>query len=269
MKDRTNEVHELTLREIIPRPLDRQAIWILILAALVLTASRYFGNFAVAQPTMIKLLSWVGVEQAAERIRQVFLQGDYSQLHQLWYWAGFHVVIYLLIPAAMVRLVFGASMRDYGLKLSGWYRRLWIYGAAFLIVLAMVLIFGRTESFKQYYPMYKQAHRSTFDFLGWEIAYIAQFFALEYFFRGLLIHGLKHRFGIYTVLVAMVPYCMIHFGKPLPETIGAIIAGIFLGVLSLWTRSIWLGFLIHISVALSMDLAALHYKGQLAPLLGI
>ena len=61
---------------------------------------------------------------------------------------------------------------------------------------------------------------------------------------------------------------MIHFGKPLPETIGAIIAGIFLGTLALWTRSIWLGFLIHVSVALSMDITAMAYRGDLKVLLG-
>ena len=61
----------------------------------------------------------------------------------------------------------------------------------------------------------------------------------------------------------VVVYCQ----QPLPETIGAIIAGIFLGTLSLWTRSIWLGFLIHVSVALSMDIVALGYKGELKTLL--
>lgn len=34
-------------------------------------------------------------------------------------------------------------------------------------------------------------------------------------------------------------------------------AGIFLGTLAMKTRSIWSGFLIHVSVAVSMDLAAL------------
>ena len=46
-------------------------------------------------------------------------------------------------------------------------------------------------------------------------------------------------------------------------TLGAIFAGLFLGTVSLWTRSIWLGTALHISVAVSMDLAALYYKGQL------
>jgi membrane protease YdiL (CAAX protease family) len=55
----------------------------------------------------------------------------------------------------------------------------------------------------------------------------------------------------------IVPYCMIHYGKPLPETLGAIVAGLVLGTLALRTRSIWGGVLIHIGVALTMDMLAL------------
>ena len=50
-------------------------------------------------------------------------------------------------------------------------------------------------------------------------------------------------------------------GKPLPETCGAIVAGIVLGFMSLKTRSIWLGAAIHMSVALSMDFLSMWRKG--------
>ena len=61
-----------------------------------------------------------------------------------------------------------------------------------------------------------------------------------------------------------VPYCMIHYGKPMPETFSAIGAGIVLGLMSLKTRSIWLGAVLHVAVALSMDLLALWHKGLLS-----
>ena len=48
----------------------------------------------------------------------------------------------------------------------------------------------------------------------------------------------------------IVPYCMIHYGKPMPETLGAIVAGLILGTLAMRTRSIWGGVLIHIGVAI-------------------
>jgi hypothetical protein len=49
----------------------------------------------------------------------------------------------------------------------------------------------------------------------------------------------------------------------MPETLGAIFAGIALGTLSLFTRSIWLGVAIHVSVAVSMDLISLWLAGKL------
>jgi hypothetical protein len=56
---------------------------------------------------------------------------------------------------------------------------------------------------------------------------------------------------------------MIHFGKPFGETIAAIIAGIVLCTLSLKSRSIVLGVLIHYTVAITMDLFALWREGVL------
>jgi membrane protease YdiL (CAAX protease family) len=91
----------------------------------------------------------------------------------------------------------------------------------------------------------------------WELLYAVQFLALEFFFRGFLVHSLRRRFAAYAVLVMTVPYCMIHFGKPMTETLGAIGAGVLLGFMSLKTRSIWMGAALHIAVAWSMDAAAL------------
>ena len=63
-----------------------------------------------------------------------------------------------------------------------------------------------------------------------------------------------------AIFVMMVPYCMLHFGKPMPETFGAIIAGIVLGFACLKTGSIWLGAAIHIAVAWSMDTLVLLHR---------
>ena len=91
--------------------------------------------------------------------------------------------------------------------------------------------------------------------------YATQFLSLEFFFRGFMVHGLRRRIGSAAIPVMMVPYCMIHFEKPLPETLAAIIAGLVLGFMSLRTRSIILGAAIHVSVALSMDFTSLWRKG--------
>jgi membrane protease YdiL (CAAX protease family) len=54
---------------------------------------------------------------------------------------------------------------------------------------------------------------------------------------------------------------MIHYGKPSLEAAGAIVAGIALGSLAMRTKSIYSGFLVHVTVALSMDLLALSHRG--------
>ncbi len=256
------------LRDLIPKPLDRKVVCICILSALLLTASYYFGHYR----GLMRLLGDLGLDDVKNRLLQIFTStaaNPRGRLWQLHYWVGAHTILYFVIPALMIKLVFREKLVDYGLKFTGWYKRLWVYIGAFAVVLPFVIMFRGTRSFQATYPFYRNAGNSWADFLGWECAYILQFFALEFFFRGFLVHGLKHRFGFYSVFIMTVPYCMIHFRKPLPETLGAIIAGIFLGTLSLWTRSIWLGVLIHISVALSMDLAAMHYRGELGNLFGL
>ena len=92
---------------------------------------------------------------------------------------------------------------------------------------------------------------------AWEVLYAAQFVSLEFFFRGFLLQGLRRALGSNAIFVMIVPYCMIHYGKPLPETLGAIGAGLILGTLAMRTRSIWGGVLIHIGVAMTMDVLAL------------
>src|SRR5260221_9354599 len=53
---------------------------------------------------------------------------------------------------------------------------------------------------------------------------------------------------------------MIHFGKPYLEAVGAIVAGIALGSLSMRTKSIYQGFLVHITVAALMDWLSLRRR---------
>ena len=97
----------------------------------------------------------------------------------------------------------------------------------------------------------------------WGLIYFFQLFGLEFFFRGFLVHSLKKSLGLYSIFVMTVPYCMIHFSKQPAETLSAIAAGIFLGWLSYKNGSIWLGLILHCTVAFSMDIFALYAKGLL------
>jgi hypothetical protein len=187
--------------------------------------------------------------------------GRYHALLGFAWWSGAKVLGYLIVPCLTIK-AWGGRLSDFGLGLRGFGQHVWIYAALFAAVLPVVVIASYTHPFQATYPFYKSASRSWFDLLAWEALYGVSFFALEFFFRGFSLFALKRSLGGYAVLAMMVPYCMIHFHKPIAETCGAVIAGLVLGTLAMVTRSIWCGVLIHLSVAWTMDfLALLHTTG--------
>ncbi|AWV87933.1 CPBP family intramembrane glutamic endopeptidase [Bradymonas sediminis] len=242
------------------RRVDWRLLGLVALACFVLSFLEYFGGSG--KYTTLQAPLSLFVDNANERIIYTFRTGEYARLARLMYWSGCTFVGYMLIPALYVKFVMGERLRDMGLSLKGALKHWWIYVGLFLIVLPFVYLMSLTDSFQNTYPFYKLAGRSPAEFVVWELTYALQFMSLEFFFRGVLLHATKKRFGIYSVLLSVIPYCMIHFGKPLPETLGAVFAGIALGVLSLYTRSIWLGVAIHVSVAVAMDVFALLARGE-------
>jgi membrane protease YdiL (CAAX protease family) len=161
------------------------------------------------------------------------------------------------VPALAVWGLLRGRLRDYGISVAGMRKHVWIYVALYLAILPVVVIASYTKPFLHTYPFYKMAGRSWTDYVAWELMYGASFLALEFFFRGFLLFALKRTMGAYAIFVMIVPYCMIHFHKPVAEVCGAIFAGIVLGTLAMATRSIWCGVLIHVSVAWTMDALAL------------
>ncbi len=226
------------------RQLDWRPLVVLVVTAVSLTLQYYYGD----RDTFGQL--WPRPAPAA------WVKSSYELASFAW-WTGWRVVGYIVLPIVVVLLMPGERLRDYGFSVRGFARHAWIYVALFLVVLPFVVAASFTESFQLAYPFYKLANRSTQDLLLWEAMYALQFLSLEFFFRGFLLHGLKRSIGAHAIWVMVVPYVMIHFEKPLAETLGACIAGLALGTLALRTRSIWCGVLIHVSVAVTMDLLAL------------
>jgi membrane protease YdiL (CAAX protease family) len=239
------------------RRADRKVLTVLLTAALLLTVQHYFC-LTDELPASARLLRKLGLGALAG-----LLEGFRPhELPALAWWAAVTFVLYFVVPALIVRLVFGEQLGDYGLKWRGAWAYGWVYVLMLAVVGPLVLLASADSEFQRTYPFYQvPGERVGADLWCWEALYALQFVGLEFFFRGFLLHGLRHRFGAYAIVVATLPYCMIHFNKPLPEALASIVAGLALGFMSLKTRSIFLGAAIHISVALSMDLAALARRG--------
>lgn len=189
---------------------------------------------------------------------------NYGELYALAWWVFTRVIGYTVIPFVTWKILFPKdSLLDMGLRTGGLLRHAWIYLLCLGVVVPAVFVVASQPDFGNYYPFYKQSHRSWGDFLSWEAMYFLQFFGLEIFFRGFWLNALRKSMGSTAIFAMVVPYCMIHFGKPYLETCGAVVAGIALGSLSMRTKSIYSGFLVHVTVALLMDWLALAQKGDL------
>jgi membrane protease YdiL (CAAX protease family) len=242
-----------------PTVLDKKIITVLITVPFCLTMINYLGHYEFLRSCLANF----GANTTIAKMDHL-IYGS-TNLGELCYWVLTMILFYFFVPVFIITFIFKEKISDYGLKLKGAFKDYYLYIIMLCFMIPLVLYFSTTTSFQARYPFLtiNKGAASNPDLLKWELLYCAQFFALEFFFRGFVVFGLKHKLGIYSVFVMVIPYCMIHFGKPLPETLAAIVAGVILGFLSLKNKSIWLGFLIHCSVGLSMDIASLWQQGLL------
>ncbi len=208
------------------------------------------------------LLQWLGEWRGTSYLQQLEASGWLELAGYLW-WTGCHLFTFILLPWLVIRWVFKERMRDFGWR----WNQVGEHWRGYLLLLSPILVFvvlvSQGEDFVHHYPFYRSAGRSWLDLLLWELLYLSQFVFLEFFFRGFMLNALRPALGANAIWVMCVPYMMIHFPKLWLEATGAILFGLFLGILALKSRSIWGGVLVHAGVALSMDVAALLKKGQL------
>ncbi len=231
----------------------------LVMCAVILTMQEYYGGRAFYDDTVRPLLA-----KLDDKHHKAVMLVRYEELYAFGWWAVTRITGYVLVPFPLWKLFFPKdSLLDLGLRTKGFFKHAWIYVLFLAVVLPAMWVVSRQPDFGGYYPFYKGSSRSWWDFMVWEAMYFAQFFALEMFFRGFWLGVLRKSFGSGAIFAMAVPYCMIHFGKPYLEAMGAIIAGIALGSLSMRTKSIYQGFLVHITVAGLMDWLALSHRGAL------
>jgi hypothetical protein len=238
--------------------LDRRAIFAFLYAAIGLTCISYLKNpDYLAMMLSGSRFSNIGIEAA---------HPTNNNLYGLIWWVFVSVSFYFVVPALIVRFVQKRKLSEIGIafKIERGFAKLLV--TCVVVMLPLVYLMSTTNGFSAKYPflnVYNGEPYLSSTLLIWELVYFFQFFGLEFFFRGFLLHSLKPALGYYSIFAMTVPYTMIHFQKPMAEAFAAIFAGIFLGWLSLKNGNIWLGLTLHCIVAFSMDILALYSKGLL------
>jgi len=179
-----------------------------------------------------------------------------------WYLATFFILF--LVPVMFIALHPRLSLRDYGLGAGDWRYalRVFLLFAVVMLGAVLVLYLGKSKSFLSFYPMFavKGTVGAQPDFPFWfavvEASFFLYFVGWEFFFRGLMVFPLARRIGTLSALVGVLPFAIMHAGKPVPEAFGSILAAWLLGILALRARSFWICPVLHFSVAFAMDLTA-------------
>lgn len=237
---------------------DRKMVLVFVVAAVALTANNFLSDGAHPQ-WLETLLRGAGLDGTAQHLDAAMLTSSQRDWNQLVFWAVVVISTYVIPPVLLIRLVFRERVRDYGLRARGILPHGRTYFVLFAVAAPFLVAMSFTAAFQEKYPFFHPAPDSSLwpHMYVWWALYFAQFCALEFFFRGFLVNGLVPRLGWAAIFAMALPYNMLHYGKPMPEALAAIVGGIVLGSLSIKTRSIWWGAALHISIAFTMDICAL------------
>ncbi len=242
-----------------PGELDRNAVTLILLAIGTVIAIRY-GGLSSTTDWLTATLDGVALDGLSNRFDRALGQSEHASFNRRMYWGLFRWVVYVVPAVLVARYALRTRLRDLGLKADPELRRhAPLYLGLYLVLLPFVVAASFNGEFQDTYPFYEPPPGIGYwpRFYIWQAVYAGQFLALEFFFRGVLVHGLARRFGAMAVFIALIPYVMIHLTKPLAEALGSIVAGTVLGFLSLRTGSVYLGAALHFAVALTIDILVL------------
>lgn len=164
---------------------------------------------------------------------------------------------YLLLPLlSLILLRLSPAKVGFSLRRpESWLRDI---GLLYLVMLPLVYLASRQAGFQRSYPFFAFERLGfTNLLLGLGIRAVGMF-AWEFICRGYLLFGFERRVGgPAAIAVQTIPFAVMHVGKPAPEAIGSIVAGVVLGIVALRSRSFIPGAILHWSVAATLDIFAL------------
>lgn len=236
--------------------IERKRVWLVIMVACVcLLMVNYLKYSSVLLESIRMLESWFDIKN--QQWSRGFRAHPYRELIGYVWWGFWNVLCFLIIPMLTIKLCLKQKLSSYGWQVGN-IKQHWL---GYVLLTSPIMFFAFLVSFREdfanHYPFYDLAHKSWLDLILWECIYIFQFVAVEFFFRGFIVNGLRIPFGSLSIAVMCLPYLMLHFPKLWLESFGAISFGFLLGILALRSKSIWGGVAVHVAIALMMDFMAM------------
>ena len=161
-----------------------------------------------------------------------------------------------LIPMGIVKWGFREKLSDYGLSFGN---RFTLQSILIFTPLMIVLGYWCTGAdYAMVYPLNPLAARAPAGLFRLHLAVytLCYYLGWEFMFRGFLLKGLLPKCGPYAaILIQTLAATMLHFGHPLPETLGCIGGSFFWGGLALRTKSLLPTWVQHAALGAALDLA--------------
>ncbi len=142
-----------------------------------------------------------------------------------------------------------------------------IYIPLFVFSIFLVVLANLNESIQRHYPLYRDyGMAKEYGIAVWksltlfEVGYGFFLFQIELLFRGFLVLSLSRELKGKAIFPASIVYGLVHLGKPLAECLSSVLGGYVLGIVAYKHKSIWLGVLVHVVLAWSMEFTAFFLK---------
>lgn len=152
-----------------------------------------------------------------------------------------YIFYYMLLPVFVTYFLLKDNPLQYGFTLGDYNIWLPYVGITIFITIPILLLASR---FSQVYRYYGKG----FSYYEFFTLTLPTLLAWEYLLRGFLLLGLKERFGEASIIIQMVPFVLLHLGKPEIETLSCIITGLWFGWVAYRGRSFWPAFIIHVFI---------------------
>lgn len=190
---------------------------------------------------------------------------EHEKYYATVYWLIADGTLLLFIPILLIKFLFREKISDFGLRIGDYKFGLRTVLLFILVMLPFIWFVSGSENFAKTYPqggIFLKENISQLVYYELLIGYYM--FSWEFFWRGYMLFGLKEKFGYYSVFIQMIPFFILHRGKPEIEVLGSIFAGLILGIQSLRANSFLYSFLVHWIIMIMIDvISVLRYRSNI------
>jgi membrane protease YdiL (CAAX protease family) len=229
------------------REMDRKVIIIFLAVAILQTISWYYTSRNFFRQNLFP----------------IYQNDPNVYLYEYLYWFIGDFFTLFILTSFVIKFILRQNLREFGVQF-GEIKSGLIFSSIFLgVMIILIWFFSSTSSFSEKYPHLLSARNDWHTFSIYEIGMLIYMISWEFIWRGFMLFGLKEKFGYYAVLIQMIPFVILHNGKPVAETFGAIAGGIALGILALRTNSIYYCVITHAGVMFTIDLiSTMRYRAN-------